>query len=232
MMLKSLKSPDVYKCERTLDRIRGAELYARELKGTVPVIGWIEGPLAEACDLAGISEVLVMMMTDPGSSDLLMDKCVITAKDFALAQINAGCDIIGIGDAICSQIDPGTYDMHVKHRHIEIIRFIQQKGARVKLHICGDISHLLPSIAELDADIVDLDYQVDMINARRILGLRPVLCGNINPLLVQDLPAEELESRVREMLSSMKGQKYILSAGCEITLNTPVANLIAMSKSR
>lgn len=63
--VKMLKVPDVYKEPRTLDRIKGAELYQKMLKGTVPVFGWIEGPLAEACDLAGISDMLTMLMTDP-----------------------------------------------------------------------------------------------------------------------------------------------------------------------
>jgi MtaA/CmuA family methyltransferase len=230
--VRSLKNPDIYKSDRTLDRIEGARLFQRELKGSVPVIGWIEGPLAEACDLAGVSEMLMYMMTDPSFCDMLMDKCVITAKDFALAQIEAGCDIIGMGDAICSQIDPETYNTYVKWRHQEIIGFIHEKGARVKLHICGDITHLLPSIAELNVDILDLDFMVDMGQARQVAGPHPVLCGNINPLLVQDLPSGELEDRLIEMMTPMAGQKYILSAGCEITVNTPAENLKAMSHSR
>lgn len=102
--------PDVYKCERTLDRIRGAEYFQKLLKGTVPVSGWIEGPLAEACDLAGVDTMLQLMM-DPDFVNYLMDKCMVTAKNFAKAQVvEAGCDLIGIGDAICSQIDKDTYD--------------------------------------------------------------------------------------------------------------------------
>jgi MtaA/CmuA family methyltransferase len=230
--VRALKNPDVYKSDRTLDRIKGAGLFQKELRGTVPVIGWIEGPLAEACDLAGVSEMLMHMMTDASFCDMLMDKCVITAKDFALAQIEAGCDIIGIGDAICSQIDPDTYNTYVKWRHQDIIGFIHDKGARVKLHICGDITHLLPSIADLNVDILDLDFMVDMGYARQNVGSRPVLCGNINPLLVQDLPAGELEDRLIEMMTPVAGQKYILSAGCEITVNTPAENLKVMSNSR
>jgi MtaA/CmuA family methyltransferase len=230
--VRQLKNPDVYKCERTLDRIRGAELFHSELKGTVPVIGWIEGPLAEACDLAGISEMLMHMMEDSVFSNVLMDKCVITAKDFALAQLNAGCDIIGMGDAICSQIDPATYDLFVRERHREIIDFIHEKGGRVKLHICGDITHLLPSIAGLNIDIIDLDFSVDMQHARNVTGPGPILCGNINPVLIQDLSAEKVEGQVKHMIGTMEGQKYILSAGCEITVNTPPGNLLAMSRSR
>jgi len=228
----SLKIPDVYKSERTLDRIRGAELFQKELRGEVPVIGWIEGPLAEACDLAGVSEMMLQLMLDPDFCNLLMDKCVITAKDFALAQINAGCDVIGMGDAICSQIDAETYDLYVKERQLEIIDFIHEKGAKVKLHICGDITHLLPSLAELNVDILDLDHMVDMQFAREVVGPYPILCGNINPVLIQDLTPEEVHSRVSQMVQSMAGQKYILSAGCEITVNTPHQNLLAMSRAR
>lgn len=230
--VKTLKNPDVYKSERTLDRIKGAELFHRELRGEVPVIGWIEGPLAEACDLAGISEMLMNMMADPDFSNLLMDKCLVTARDFALAQINAGCDIIGIGDAICSQIDIDTYNHYIRDRHKEIIDFIHEKGARVKLHICGDITHLLPSIAEINTDILDIDYYVDMNHARQVVGPGPILCGNINPVLIEEMEPEEIEAKTRQMTGSMKGQKYLLSAGCEITVRTPPGNLLAMSRAR
>ena len=140
------------------------------LKGTVPVSGWIEGPLAEACDLAGVSEMLLNLMIDPDFSNILMDKCMITAKDFAKAQIEAGCDLIGIGDAICSQIDRDSYDLYVKDRHPELISFVHECGASVKLHICGNITHLLESLRDVNTDIIDLDWQVDMDHAREILG--------------------------------------------------------------
>lgn len=141
--ISNLPDPDVFKSERTLDRIKGAEYYQQLLKGSVPVSGWIEGPLAEACDLAGVDVMLTRLMTDPDFSNYLMDKCMITAKRFAKAQIDAGCDLIGTGDAICSQIDRDTYDIYIKHRHKELISFIHECGAEVKLHIFGDITHLL-----------------------------------------------------------------------------------------
>ena len=228
---KLLKRPDVYKAERTLDRIRGAELYTKFLRGTVPVIGWIEGPLAEACDLAGVSGMLMYLMIDPDLSNYLMDKCVETAKDFARAQIEAGCDIIGMGDAICSQIDADTYDTYVKFRHVDIINFIHSLNARVKLHICGDITHLLPSLKDLNVDILDLDWKVDMDHAYNILGDKVVHCGNINPLEIQDKSEAEVYRMSLELIEREHNRRYILSGGCEITVHTPPLNLIAMRKA-
>ena len=229
--IKSLKNPDVYKAKRTLDRIKGAELFQKELKGEVPVIGWVEGPLAEACDLAGISNMLVYLMADADFCNMLLDKCVITAKDFAKAQIEAGCQVIGMGDAICSQIDALTYDMFVKERHREIINHIHGCGGKVKLHICGNITHLLPSISELNVDILDIDYQVDMDEAYDILGPDVIRCGNINPVLVEERSAEEIFQATAILVEKEKGRKFIISAGCEITVNTLYENLMAMRKA-
>jgi MtaA/CmuA family methyltransferase len=229
--IKILPTPDVYKYERTLDRIKGAEYFQKLLKGTVPVSGWIEGPLAEACDLTGVSEMLLNLMIDPDFSNTLMDKCLLTAKDFAKAQIDAGCDIMGIGDAICSQIDKDSYDLFVKDRHRELIAFIHECGASVKLHICGNITHLLESFKDLNADIVDLDWQVDIGHAREIFGNEVVLGGNINPVLIQDKSEEEVYTLSRGLVDKFKDQKYLLAAGCEITVLTPHQNLMAMRKA-
>ena len=89
----SLPDPDVYRNLRTLDRIKGAEYFQKRLRGTVPVSGWIEGPLAESCDLAGVDNMLMWIMTDPDFSNRLMDKCMVMAKKFAKAQVEAGCDL-------------------------------------------------------------------------------------------------------------------------------------------
>ncbi len=229
--VRNLPRPDVTRCERTMDRIKGAGYFQELLKGTVPVSGWIEGPLAEACDLAGVNEMLVNLMTDPDFSNLLMDKCMLTAKDFAKAQIEAGCDVMGIGDAICSQIDRDSYDLYVKQRHTELISFIHDCGASVKLHICGDTTHLLESLKNLKADIIDLDWQVDIDLARNILGDEVVLGGNINPVLVQDKTVDEVYNLSKMLVDKYKAEKFLLAAGCEITVLTPHQNLTAMRRA-
>jgi MtaA/CmuA family methyltransferase len=227
----SLSIPDVYKAERTLDRINGAHYYQKLLKGTVPVMGWVEGPLAEACDLAGVSHMLMMLMTDEYFCNRLMDKCLVFAKIFAKAQVDAGCDLIGIGDAICSQVDEFSYLNFAKPRHAELVDYIHSLGARVKLHICGNTSHLLPHIADLGVDIFDPDIagQEECFNA---LGPKVIRSGNINPVFVENASESEVYEACKKALESEKGRKYILSAGCEITVRTPPENLIAMSESR
>ena len=226
--VKALRRPDVHTAQRTRDRIQGAALYQERLKGTVPVYGWIEGPLAEACDLAGIGDMLTSLVNDPDFARSLMDKCTVTAKDFAQAQIEAGCDIIGIGDAICSQISRRMYDAYVKERHRDIIEFIHSMKSLVKLHICGDITHLLESLRDLDVDILDLDWKVDMDGAHAVLGERVIRCGNINPVDIQFKTEGELRTIAQDLVGREAGRRFILSGGCEITVDTPAANLLVL----
>ena len=229
--VKALANPDIGKSERTLDRIKGAELFHRELRDTVPIIGWIEGPLAEACTLVGVNEMLMQLMINEDFCNQLLGKCVTTAKAFSKAQIEAGCHIIGIGDAICSQIDPRTYDLYVKERHREIIEYIHTLGAKVKLHICGNITHLLSSIKDLSVDILDLDWQVNLEDAYAIVGPEPIRCGNINPVFILEKNEEEIFNQARAIIERERERKYILSAGCEISVLTPHNNLKILAQA-
>lgn len=229
--VKNLKNPDVYKKERTLDRIKAGEELSKKTQGNIPVIGWIEGPLAEACDLAGVENMMMQLMIDPDFANRLMDRCMVTAKDFAKAQIEAGCEIIGMGDAVCSQIDADTYIFFVKDRHKELISYIHELGGKIKLHICGDTNHLLPAYKDLNLDILDLDWQVEIDYARKIMGADVILGGNINPVLVQDKSRDEVFQMSKNLADKYKDDRFMLSAGCEITVLTPSENLKAMREA-
>ncbi len=228
---RQLKNPDVYKADRTLDRIDGAKEYRKRLGDSVPIIGWIEGPLAETCDLAGVNDTLLNLIMEPDLVKILIDKTTVTAKEFAKAQVEAGCDIIGMGDAICSQISDDQYRDYVKEKHREIVDYIHSLGAGVKIHICGDITHLLPDLKDVKPDILDLDWMVDMEDAFDILGDEVIRCGNLDPVsIIERYSSEDLAMEVGEICSNEKDRKFILSGGCEITVDTPAENLLIMRK--
>lgn len=227
--IELLRDPDIYKAGRTLDRIKAGEALRKEVGSALPVIGWIEGPLAESCDLAGVNEVLLKIFMEPDFVKRLIDKTMATAKDFARAQVEAGCDIIGVGDAICSQIAAENYREFVKDKHLELFEYIQSLGAKVKLHICGNITHLLEDIREVHPDIVDIDWMVDMDEASEKLGDSIIRCGNLDPVaVIQDQDTEEIRLDTERLCMKEEGRDFILSGGCEITVNTSHDNLKAM----
>lgn len=229
--IDALPMPDVFRSERCLDRLRGAERFQRELRGTVPVIGWVEGPLAEACDLADMTGMFTLLMMDPDASHRLLDHVLEFGKAFAAAQIEAGCDIIGIGDAACSQVDEETYRTFVRDRHVELIEHIHARGGIVKFHVCGNTTHLLPSFAGLGFDLIDLDWPVGIEDARAALGPDVLVTGNIDPVEVLERPADGVYDACRALVDGHRAERYALAGGCEIGVNTPPDNLLAMLRA-
>jgi len=225
---KLLKTPDPNSSERMLDRINAIRSYKEKYDGKYSIMGWIEGPAAEAADVFGVSEFLTDIMLDESFIIELMDKCVDTAIDFARVQLEAGVDTIGIGDAIASQISPITYEALIQPREKIIIDAIKKMGGIVRLHICGNITHLLPGISGLDIDILDVDHLVDMKTVREIIGNEVVLSGNIDP--VAGVKNGTPQSIRETMLQTYKeaGNPYMVNAGCEIPAGTPVENLKAL----
>jgi len=226
--IAALPRPDPLQSTRMLDRVNAVRLFKAETGGRYSIMGWIEGPAAEAADLRGVTAFLMDLMDDEPFAVALMDRCVEVGIDFAKAQLDAGADTIGIGDAIASQLSPETYEALIQPREKRLVRAIRQMGGLVRLHICGNITHLLPGIADLGVDILDVDHLVDMRAARNAVGNRVTLAGNLDPAsgILRGSPAS-IRSAVRETYEAV-GNPFMVNAGCEIPHGTPVANLQAL----
>ncbi|TFG65914.1 MAG: hypothetical protein E4H27_10380, partial [Anaerolineales bacterium] len=144
---------------------------------------------------------------------------------FAVAQVEAGADIIGIGDAVASQISPRMYRKLALPFEQRIIEAVHTKGALARLHICGDTSKILPDMAASGADIIDIDWMVDMERAAVAFADGPAVCGNVDPvrIMLRGTP-EEVYAGVVDCMHK-GGPRCISAAGCEIPDKSPHANL-------
>lgn len=226
--LSRLKTPDPYQSVRMRDRLDAVEALRGEAGDAYSVLGWIEGPAAEAADLRGVSNFLTDLMTDPEYACALMDVCTEAGAEFAEAQLAMGADTIGIGDAIASQVSPETYGELIFPRERQLVEAIHGLGGFVRLHICGNTTHLLPWFAQLGCDIVDLDWQVDLCAAREALGARQTLVTNLDPVrgVMESTPAE-IQQALRDLYAAA-GNRLMAGAGCEIPPGTPLENLEAL----
>lgn len=228
MNLSKLKSPDPLTSERMLDRVNAARAFRTNQGKQHSVMGWVEGPAAEAADLRDLMNFLVDLMDDETYAGELMDLCVDVAIRFARAQVDAGCDTIGIGDAIASQVSPDVYEKLIQPREKRLVHAIQSMGSRVRLHICGNITHLLPGIADLGVDILDLDHMLDVSHARSVVGKNVTLAGNIDPAsgVLKGTP-DSIRRKVQQTYEQA-GNPFMVAAGCEIPSRTPNENLKAL----
>ena len=229
--LDKLREFDPWDSPRMGDRIRAVELYKRETGAFYPILGWVEGPLAELADLRGLSRTLEDLYEEPAFVEDAFACCTAQAIRCALAQVLAGADFIGIGDAAASLISPGQYREKVLPYEQQLIAAIHEAGAKVKLHICGDITHLLAEVGQTGADIIDVDWMVDIPTALAQWPAATIINGNFDPVavLLQGTPAD-VRRATRQNLAD-GGARICVSPGCEVPLGTPNANLLALTET-
>lgn len=226
--LAQLKVPDPYGGGRMEDRVKAAELFRKKVGGQLLIEGWIEGPCAEAADLRGINTLMLDFFDDPVFVRDLFDFILEMELAFAKAQIEAGADIIGMGDAAASLIGPRFYNEFVWPYEKKMVDAIHEMGGKVRLHICGNTNKILEGMGKLGCDIVDLDFLVPMEAGRKAMGPEQVLLGNIDPVKVLRNGTPALVTEKLAECHRASGSRYIVSAGCEVPRGTPDANMFAM----
>jgi MtaA/CmuA family methyltransferase len=226
--LAKLRVPDPLGGGRMHDRVNGVALLREKGGDDFVVEGWIEGPCAEAADLRGINLLMLDFFDDPAFVRDLFDFILEMELGFARAQIDAGADWLGIGDAAASLIGPRFYEEFVFPYEKRMVDAIHEMGAMARLHICGNTSPLVGRMGQLGCEIVDLDYMVSMAAAREAMGAEQILLGNIDPVSVLRNGTPDKIEDALEQCHRDAGSRYIASAGCEVPRDTPLENLEAM----
>jgi MtaA/CmuA family methyltransferase len=226
-VLATLKQPDPLGGGRMNDRVNSVARM-KELAGNDLMIeGWVEGPCAQSADMRGINSLMTDFFDDEGFVRDLFAFTVEMELAFAKAQIEAGADIIGVGDAAASLIGPNLFEEFVMPLEKQMCEEIHKAGAIARLHICGNITDSLKHIKHTGFDIVDLDHMVDVATARQQLGDKTILLGNIDPVsIVLHQTPEQIQSALADCYAAA-GERYIVGAGCEIPRQTPHENVQA-----
>jgi len=228
--LLTLEIPEPASGGRMLDRVLAVELLKRKAGDSKLVEGWVEGPCAEGADLRGLNTLMLDFLDDPAFVSDLFDVVLDLALRFAQAQIEAGADLIGIGDAAASLIGPSIYKDFVFPYEVKLIEGIHEMGALARLHICGRTEKLLPWMVKSGADILDLDWMVPMGRAREEGGPGLVLLGNIDPVKVlRNGSLDEVRAGISEC-HRQAGRSYIIGAGCEVVRDTPPENVLTLAE--
>ncbi len=227
--LRSLAVPDPVGGGRMHDRVLAAALFREKVGGSLAIEGWIEGPCAEAADLRGINHLMMDFFDDPPFVHDLFAFTLEMGLQFGKAQVEAGVDIIGVGDAAASLVGPQIYREFVLPYEKRLIDGLHAMGVKVRLHICGNIKSILTEIAGLGCDIVDIDSKVRLADARQMMGMKQVLAGNIDPVRALRNGTPQSVASAIEQCRREAGSRYIIAAGCEVPRDTPVANVYALT---
>jgi len=226
--LARLKVPDPLGGGRMTDRVQGVALFKQRVRDERLVEGWIEGPCAEGADLRGINNLMLDFFDDPHFVRDLFEFVLEMELRFAKVQVEAGADIIGLGDAAASLVGPHVYEEFVWPFEKRLVDGLHALGTKVRLHICGNTRSILEGMGRLGCEIVDLDYPSPMSDGRAKMGPNQVLLGNVHPVQVLRNGTPEGVTAAIAECHRQAGPRYIVGAGCEVPRDTPEANLRAL----
>ena len=227
--IDTLRVIDPSQGRRMTDTVEAVRLMRQRAGNDVPVVGWVEGAMAECCDLMDMQHVFMNLLDEPEAMHQLLDLCTQQGILFAKAQVEAGAHIMGIGDSAASLVGPRLYEEFVLPYQKRMIRAIHDMGIPVKLHICGNIGPVMHLVAQTGADMVDCDFMVDMERAADILPQSTCICGNIHPVevMLQGTP-EQVKAEVLRCKALGNRNNNCIAPGCEVPKDTPPENMLAL----
>jgi uroporphyrinogen decarboxylase len=195
---------------------------------TVPVIGFAAAPWTLACYMiegrnrGDISVAKQMLREQPEAVRELLDRIALATIAYLQSQIAAGASVIQLFDTWAGELSSTEYEAFELPATQKVFAGLAKSGVPKILFAKGS-APLLPSLAKSGADVLSVDWSTDLAEARRILGPRVALQGNVDPnILLESEPAAR--TAAREAVEKTGGLGHILNLGHGILPTTPVAN--------
>ncbi|MBK8050081.1 MAG: uroporphyrinogen decarboxylase [Anaerolineales bacterium] len=214
----------------TLDAIRLTRQALDPLD--IPLIGFSGAPFtlaAYAVEGGGSrNHVLVksLMMSDPASWALLMEKLSEVVGHYLLAQARAGAQVLQLFDSWVGQLSPEDYRRYVLPHSRRALEIAGEAGVPI-IHFGTDTGTMLPLLRAAGGDVIGVDWRIPLDTAWAQLGPDVAIQGNLDPVsLFAPWPA--LQERTQFVLDEAQRagrHGHIFNVGHGILPHTPVDNV-------
>jgi len=207
----------------------------KELAGKVPLIGFAGAPwtlaayMVEGGGSKNYAEIKRLMYAEPRTLHALLDKISDTIILYLNAQIEAGVQLVQLFDSWAGELSPADYAAFALPYEQKIFSGLNRDATPVVLFING-CGNLLELMANSGADVLSIDWRIDLEEARRRIGESLTIQGNLDPCVLLSSP-EVIRAKALELIRKGKGHRHILNLGHGILPMTPVENARAFINS-
>jgi uroporphyrinogen decarboxylase len=209
----------------------------KALNGEVPLIGFSGSPWTLACYMVegqGHTDFLhikTMLYQRPDLLHHILEVNALAVADYLNAQIEAGAQAVMIFDSWGGALSHAAYrefSLDYMERILSVL-IRERDGRKVPCIIFTKGGGMwMESIANSGCDAVGLDWTVDIGEARRRIGNKVALQGNLDPAVLLSSPAV-IEREVANILASYgEGSGHVFNLGHGITQFTPPEHAAAM----
>lgn len=198
----------------------------KEAGPSVPVIGFAAAPWTLACYMiegrtrGDISRAKQLLRDDPKLLSELLNRIAGATAKYLKMQIEAGAVVVQLFDTWAGELSQEEYDSVELPATQQIIQALASDRTPKILYAKGSARHL-ESMAKSGANVLSVDWNTDLAEARRKLGRKVALQGNVDPSKLLG-PVDEIRHAAREAIEKTGGAGHILNLGHGILPNTPV----------
>ena len=199
----------------------------REVGPTVPVLGFAAAPwtlasyMVEGKTKEGFALVKSFMYEEPRTFRELLSRIAQATISYLQAQIRAGAAAVQLFDTWCGELNLRDYLDFALLAAQEIVSGLE-KSVPV-IYYTKASSHLLLAAADSGADVLSVDWRVDLRELRRTLGPKIALQGNVDPAVLF-APEATIRRVTQDTVAALGGVGHILNLGHGILQHTPVQN--------
>ncbi|MBS9425849.1 uroporphyrinogen decarboxylase [Photorhabdus caribbeanensis] len=194
----------------------------KALAGQVPLIGFSGSPwtlatyMVEGGSSKAFTKIKKMMYVEPAIMHLLLDKLADSVILYLNAQIKAGAQSVMIFDTwggVLTGRDYREFSLHYMHKIVDgLIRENEGRRVPVTLFTKGG-GQWLEAMAETGCDALGLDWTTDIADARRRVGNKVALQGNMDPSMLYASP-KRIEQEVSTILQGFgAGAGHVFNLG-------------------
>jgi uroporphyrinogen decarboxylase len=200
----------------------------KEVGPTVPVIGFAAAPWTLACYMiegrtrGDVSRAKQMLRQEPKLLRELLRRIARATAEYLRMQIAAGASAVQLFDTWAGELSDDEYDEIELPATQMILQALGGESVPKILYAKGTARHL-ESMAKSGADVLSVDWNTDLADARRRLGRTIALQGNVEPSKLLG-PVEGIRCAAREAIEKTGGAGHILNLGHGILPATPVEN--------
>src|SRR6185369_11860252 len=168
-----------------------------------------------------------LMYNQPQAWDQLMQKLVSVLAEYTEEQVRGGADVVQVFDSWVGCLSVDDYRRYALPRTKELVQRLKKTGVPV-IYFGTDSTTLLPSMQETGADVIGLDWRVQLDDGWKLLGNRGAVQGNLDPVTLF-ANQSEIRTRVEDILRRANGRPgHIFNLGHGILPETPVDNVKAL----
>ena len=174
------------------------------------------------------SALKARLQRDPEMVEALLEKLTALTIDYLSAQIAAGAEAVQIFDTWAGLLDPEAYQRWAAPYHRRIADALADRPAPLILYVQNG-AHVVEAMAESGADVISLDWRLELAQVAREVGGRVSLQGNLDPCWLHASRARIFEM-VREMAeAAAPARGHILNLGHGCLPDTPVEGVRAFT---